>query len=241
MRAHWSLVGKTRSVRAAVSVLTCRLLHTYRLFYGVTDSTPALLPASTKTSAFFFTRHTAYASRCRLQAEWQWLTVKKVDRNDGHNLEADTDNWRIDGKMHRKSKLSFSLRKTWKKWSNKFQTGCPEGLWHLLLWRYSKPTWTWSCAACCRWHCFSRGVGPDDLQRSLPAPNILWFCDSVKQESHAYETWQASPSHASFYLTINLVLGKGILLPVPEILLICKAGACIPGRDQGSYCSRHLH
>jgi len=29
-------------------------------------------------------------------------------------------------------------------------TGCPEGLWSLLLWRYSRPTWTRSCAACCR-------------------------------------------------------------------------------------------
>jgi len=50
----------------------------------------------------------------------------------------------------------------------------------LLLWRYSRPTWTRSCAACCRWPCFGRGVGPDDPQRFLPTPNILWFCDSVK-------------------------------------------------------------
>jgi len=56
-------------------------------------------------------------------------------------------------------------------------TGCPERLWSLLLWRYSKPTWTRSYAACSGWPCFSRGVGPDDPQRSLPTPNILWFCD----------------------------------------------------------------
>ena len=49
-------------------------------------------------------------------------------------------------------------------------TGCPERLWSLLLWRYSKPTWTWSCAAWSRWPCFGRGVGLDDLQRSLPTP-----------------------------------------------------------------------
>ena len=36
-------------------------------------------------------------------------------------------------------------------------TGCPEGLWSLLLWRYSRPGWTLSCAACSRWPCFSRG------------------------------------------------------------------------------------
>ena len=45
--------------------------------------------------------------------------------------------------------------------------------------RYSRPAWTKSCAACCRRHCFGRRVGLDDQQRSLPTPNILWFCDSV--------------------------------------------------------------
>ena len=55
--------------------------------------------------------------------------------------------------------------------------GCPGRLWSLLLWRYSSPAWTRSCAACCRWPCFGRGVGLDDPQSSLPTPNILWFCD----------------------------------------------------------------
>ena len=53
-----------------------------------------------------------------------------------------------------------------------------EGFWRiLLLWRYSRPAWTRSCAACCRWPCFGRGVGLDDPQRSLPTLNILWFCE----------------------------------------------------------------
>ena len=55
--------------------------------------------------------------------------------------------------------------------------GCPGGLWSLPVWRYSRPAWTRSCAACCRWPCFVKGVGLDDPQRSLPTPNIL--CDSV--------------------------------------------------------------
>ena len=58
-------------------------------------------------------------------------------------------------------------------------TGCPGRLWSLLLWRYSRPAWTRSCAACCRWPRFGRGFGLDDPQRSLPTPTILWFCDSV--------------------------------------------------------------
>ena len=60
-------------------------------------------------------------------------------------------------------------------------TACPEWLWSLLLWRYSKPTRMRSRAACSRWPCFGRGVGLDYLQRSFPAPTILLFCDAVHQ------------------------------------------------------------
>ena len=60
-------------------------------------------------------------------------------------------------------------------------TDCPGRLWILLLWRYSRLSWTLSCAACCRWPFFGRGVGLDDPQRSIPTPAILWCCDSVIQ------------------------------------------------------------
>ena len=75
---------------------------------------------------------------------------------------------------------SWTWRRTsplWGWWST--GTGCPGRLWSLLLWRYSRPSWTRSCAACYRWLCFGRGVGLDDSQRSLPTPNILWLCDFV--------------------------------------------------------------
>ena len=55
-------------------------------------------------------------------------------------------------------------------------TGCPELLCS-LLWRYSRPASMWPCTACSRWPCFDRGDGPDDPQRSCPAPTILWFCE----------------------------------------------------------------
>ena len=58
-------------------------------------------------------------------------------------------------------------------------TGYLGRLWSFILWRYSRLAWTRSCAACCRWPCFGRGVGLDDPQRSLPTPTVLWFCDSV--------------------------------------------------------------
>ena len=58
-------------------------------------------------------------------------------------------------------------------------TVCPGKLWILLLWRYSRPAWTWSSTTYCRWPFFGRRVGLDDPQRSLPTRTILWFCDSV--------------------------------------------------------------
>ena len=57
--------------------------------------------------------------------------------------------------------------------------GCPGRLWSLLLWRYSRPPWTRSSTAYCRWPCFSRRIWLDDPQRSHPTPTILWFCDSL--------------------------------------------------------------
>ena len=80
-------------------------------------------------------------------------------------------------------------------------TGCPGRLWSLLLWIHSKSTWTRSCAACCRWPCFGRGVGLDDPQRSLPIPNILWFCKSSK--------WIWNASYASRRLNDKSHLSVG--------------------------------
>ena len=55
-------------------------------------------------------------------------------------------------------------------------TGCPGRLWSLLHWRYSRPAWTRSCAACCRWSCFGRGL--DWVTHRGPF-QPLPFCDSV--------------------------------------------------------------
>jgi len=50
----------------------------------------------------------------------------------------------------------------------------------LEIWRYSKPIWMQSYAACSRRTLFGRGVELDDPQRSLPIPNILLFYVSVR-------------------------------------------------------------
>jgi len=44
-------------------------------------------------------------------------------------------------------------------WLDTALCGCPGRLWSLLLWRYSRPAWTRSCAACSRWPCFGRQLG----------------------------------------------------------------------------------
>ena len=80
---------------------------------------------------------------------------------------------------------SWSIRSsvwTWRRTSSLWEwqnagTGCPEGLWSLLLWRYSKPAWTSSCVTCSTWTCFDRG----GLDKMIPKGPFqpLPFCDSV--------------------------------------------------------------
>ena len=69
--------------------------------------------------------------------------------------------------------------------------------WSLHPWRYSEyppfeALWTWSWATCYRWSYLSRDVGPDDLQRSVPTPNILSLCDSVMLLSHLHVTYMGT-------------------------------------------------
>lgn len=54
-------------------------------------------------------------------------------------------------------------------------TRCPEQLWNLPPLRYSKAVWTWSWATGSRCLSLSGGVGPDELQRSLPTSTSPWF------------------------------------------------------------------
>ena len=61
--------------------------------------------------------------------------------------------------------------------------GCPGRLWNLLLWRYSDPAWTWSCAACSGWSCFGRGM--DWVTHRGPF-QARPFCDSVKVIAQVY-------------------------------------------------------
>ena len=100
-------------------------------------------------------------------------------------------------------------------------TGCPVRLWSLLLWRYSRPDWTRSCAACCRCPCFGRGFGLDDPQRSLPTPTILWFCDSVILWSQKQNTW-TEKQRQTFTLGMNgQVLGIQTVRAGLHVIFCC--------------------
>lgn len=44
---------------------------------------------------------------------------------------------------------------------------------------YSKAVCTQSWATCCRLLCSVMGVGLKDLHRSIPTPNIQWYCGSL--------------------------------------------------------------
>jgi len=68
-------------------------------------------------------------------------------------------------------------------WNRALQTVWAEVLFEMLfalisLWRYSRPAWTRSCAACCRWPCLGRGVGltwPTEVPSNPYHSVTLWF------------------------------------------------------------------
>ena len=70
---------------------------------------------------------------------------------------------------------------TWEKTSSLWGwqstgTGCLERLWSLLLWRYSKPSWTRCCATCSSDPALAGGL--DQMISRCPF-QPLPFCDSV--------------------------------------------------------------
>jgi len=78
-------------------------------------------------------------------------------------------------------------------------TGCPETLWGLLPCRYSETAWTLSSAIYFREPALAGGLdyGPDNLQRSLPNPTILLFCDSMKADVELFSI--SSPEVAAIF------------------------------------------
>ena len=88
------------------------------------------------------------------------------------------------------------------------------------------PAWTRSCAAYCRWPCFSRGVGLDDPQRSLPTPTILWFDHlySVLQHHTSRLTAQVTiPKHLNSLFCFN---SRGLLTALQIPTAWCNQHTC---------------
>lgn len=65
-------------------------------------------------------------------------------------------------------------------------TGFPEELWSLHPWS----TRHQSCMAGCRWPCLRRDIGPNNLQRCLPALAILLFSNCIKQIEFDVQLWE---------------------------------------------------
>ena len=94
-----------------------------------------------------------------------------------------------------------------------------------------------------RW--YSRNVGLDDPQRSLPTPTILWFCDSVIPEGIFWDALTEKPSNGSsvdlkgiagsppvssdiFYLPFHA--GNALHKAVSRWHLLCLSSQCFPCR-----------
>lgn len=86
-------------------------------------------------------------------------------------------------------------------------------LWSLLLWRYTRPTLTQSCATCSRWASFSSRVGLEDFHRSFQSQTFsdsVNYFDFMNQSSYdllwdgnsALERDQAAPSIKIFNLRL---------------------------------------
>jgi len=91
-------------------------------------------------------KDSAFLGRCWYQ-KIRSLCCDTITRQGarGTNWSIGSSNWKW-GRWHDKLNMS-SLLWGWQSTG----TSCPEGLWSLLLWRYSEPTWTQSSAACFRW------------------------------------------------------------------------------------------
>lgn len=140
-------------------------------------SPTAPLPCSTRTSPHVL--EPAHHSAACKQGGGVWQQIK-VNTNYGKNVAVHSYKWRINGKMHTKSKLF------------------PQGT--------------------------LGGNRTTHFKGKVP-----WIQDVT------------TLALSCLLVLTNLVLEIGISLSVLEILLIVKAGTCVQGRDQESYCSHHLY
>lgn len=70
-------------------------------------------------------------------------------------------------------------------WSST-DAGCPERLWHLHPWMYSKGVWTWSWSTGCKCPCLGRGVGPDDFQMTFQSQPICGLNRAIIEQTNVF-------------------------------------------------------
>lgn len=78
--------------------------------------------------------------------QWQSLidSVKVWNRRVDSEVDWEQSDW--------------NCSKGWNQQLQSTNTDCPERLWCLLLWRFSKAAWMLSCVTCCRGTSFSSGL-----------------------------------------------------------------------------------
>lgn len=143
-------------------------------------------------SVFIDCRHLAvFVYKENRQSKTCWSNANKIAGNSV-SLSGSQDNILNSGKFFIFRLSSGFIPLLWE-WSDTGK-GCPQRLWSLHPWAYSKPSWTQSWTTCCSWSCSEQGrveqTTPPHLIHSLILQFIYSWCLSRSEEWCLEGLWQ---------------------------------------------------